>query len=238
MSAISDTSVAAIVVAAGKGSRLDAGVRKQYLQIAGRSILSHTLARIDPCPQVASIHLAVPAADFEYCRRQILPEADLRCAVTLVAGGEERQNSVCNALEVLQDKTGLVAVHDGVRPLITPDLVTECVRCAAQSGACVPAIPADETIKKADTRRWVTETVDRDGLWLVQTPQVFYTELLLRAHRQATRDGCSGTDDASLVERLGHRVRLITGSKINIKITTASDLPIAEALLGGPAGAP
>ncbi len=233
MSAKPDTSVAAVVVAAGKGRRLDAGVRKQYIQIAGRSILSHTLTRIDACPQVESIHLVVPAADFQYCRQQILPEVDLRCPVTLVAGGEERQNSVCNALEALEDKTGLVAVHDGVRPLIAPDLIAECVQCAAQSGACVPAIPADETIKKADTRRWVTETVDRDGLWLVQTPQVFHTELLLRAHRQANRDGCSGTDDAALVERLGHRVRIIAGSKINIKITTASDLPIAEALLGG-----
>ena len=237
MSARADIPVSAIIVAAGKGRRLDAGVRKQYLQIAGRSILSHTLGCIDACPQVESIHLAVPASDFEYCRQHILPEVDLRCSVTLVAGGEERQNSVCNALEAMQDKTGLVAVHDGVRPLVAAELVAECVRCAAQYGACVPAMPADDTIKKADTRRWVTGTVDRHGLWLVQTPQVFQTELLLRAHRQANRDGCSGTDDAALVERLGHRVRIIPGSKINIKITTASDLSIAEALLAGPGAA-
>jgi 2-C-methyl-D-erythritol 4-phosphate cytidylyltransferase len=125
-------------------------------------------------------------------------------------------------------------VHDGVRPLVDPDLVAECVRCAAQCGACVPAVPADDTIKKTDTNRWVTETVDRNGLWLVQTPQVFRTDLLHRAHQQALRDGCSGTDDAALVERMGHRVKVIAGSKINVKITTASDLKIAEALLGAP----
>lgn len=236
MEAKSDIPVSAIVVAAGKGRRLDTGVRKQYLRIAGRSILAHTLARIDACLHVKSIYLVVPAADFEYCRQQILPEVDLRSPLTLVAGGEERQNSVCNALKALKDSGGLVAVHDGVRPLVAPDLVAECVRCAAQCGACVPGIPADDTIKKIDAQSWVTETVDRKGLWLVQTPQVFRADLLHRAHQQALRDGCSGTDDAALVERLGHRVKIIAGSKTNVKITTASDLKIAEALLDAPDG--
>ena len=115
-----------------------------------------------------------------------------------------------------------------------PDLVAECVRCAAEWGACVPGIPADDTIKKADSQSLVAETVDRSGLWLIQTPQVFRTDLLHHAHQKALRDGCSVTDDAALVERVGHRVKIITGSKINVKITTASDLRIAEALLGAP----
>lgn len=232
MSAISDIPVSAIVVAAGEGRRLNTGVRKQYLQIAGRSILSHALARIDTCREVGSIYLVVPAADFQYCRQQILPEADLRCPVSLVAGGEERQNSVRNALEAVKEKGGLVAVHDGVRPLVAPELISVCVSCAAQCGACIPGIPADDTIKKADSESWVTGTVDRNGLWMVQTPQVFRYDLLLRAHRQALQDGCSGTDDAALVERIGHRVKIVPGSKTNVKITTASDLRIAEALLG------
>ena len=232
MPASSDIAVSAVIVAAGEGRRLAAGVRKQYLPIAGRSILAHALSRIDTCRDVESIYLVVPAADFGYCKQQVLPEAVLRCPVTLVAGGEERQNSVYNALEQLTDSSGLVAVHDGVRPLVDPDLVSECIACAAMSGACIPGIPVDDTIKKADSDHCVAGTVDRHGLWLVQTPQVFRTELLQRAHRQARREGCSGTDDAALVERLGHRVKIIPGSRTNIKITTASDLALAKALLG------
>jgi 2-C-methyl-D-erythritol 4-phosphate cytidylyltransferase len=234
MPEITDIPVCAIVVAAGKGMRLDTGVRKQYLHIAGRSILSHTLTKIDACPEVGSIYLAVPAADFAYCTDRILPEASLRCPVTLVAGGEQRQNSVFNALEAIGDSSGLVAVHDGVRPLIDPEMISRCVHAAVRFGACVPGIQADDTIKKADVENRVTETVDRNSLWLVQTPQVFRTDLLHRAHRQALLDGISGTDDASLVERIGHRVMIIAGSKTNLKITTASDLAIAEALLLAP----
>lgn len=223
--------VSAIVVAAGKGRRLDTGTRKQYLPIAGRSILSHALAGIDACREVESIFLVVPAADFGYCNDRILPEAPLRCPVTLVAGGRERQDSVFNALEALPEKGGLVAVHDGVRPLVDPEMVSRCIRCAARFGACIPGIPADDTIKKADSEYRVAETVDRKGLWLVQTPQVFRTDLLHRAHRQAVEDGCSETDDAALVERIGRRVMIVAGSKTNVKITTASDLEIAKALL-------
>ncbi len=234
MPATADIPVSAIIVAAGKGRRLSTGVRKQYLRIAGRTILAHTLSQFDACREVGSIALVVPAADIEYCSEQILSEISLRCPVSLIAGGEERQNSVFNALEALTEKRGLVAVHDGVRPLVAPELISLCIRCAAQFGACIPGIPADETIKKADSENWVAETVDRKGLWMVQTPQVFRYDLLHRAHLCALRDGCSGTDDATLVERTGHRVRIIPGSKINIKITTASDLQIAKALLETP----
>jgi 2-C-methyl-D-erythritol 4-phosphate cytidylyltransferase len=229
-----DLPVCAIVVAAGKGKRLDTGLRKQYLQIAGRSILSHTLTRIDACRQVNSIYLVVPAADFDYCNAHILPEVRLRCPLTLVAGGEERQNSVFNALEALAVRSGLVAVHDGVRPLIAPELISKCIKAAARFGACIPGIPIEDTVKKADSANRVVETVDRNGLWLVQTPQVFRADLLYRAHRQAQEDGCRQTDDAALVERIGHRVAIVDGSKTNIKITTASDLEIATALLTAP----
>lgn len=234
MPAKSNIAVSAIIVAAGKGRRLDTGVRKQYLRIAGKSILAQTLTRFDICREVSSITLVVPATDIQYCSEQILSEVALRCPVNLVAGGEERQNSVFNALEALERKSGLVAVHDGVRPMVTPELISSCVRCAARFGACIPGVPADDTIKKADSNNWISETVDRNGLWLIQTPQVFRYDLLHRAHLRALQDGCSGTDDAALVERIGHRVRIIPGSKVNLKITSASDLELAKALLGTP----
>ena len=234
MPATADIPVSAIVVAAGAGRRLDADVRKQYLRIAGRSVLAHTLSRFDACREVESIIAVVPPEDIEFCSQRILSEVQLRCPVHLVAGGQERQHSVFNALQALDEekKSGLVAVHDGVRPLVDPALISSCISCAAQFGACVPGIPADDTVKKADSKNRVVETVDRNGLWMIQTPQVFAYDLLYRAHMQALTDGCRGTDDAALVERTGHRVKIVPGSRTNIKITTAADLPIVEALLG------
>ena len=231
MSGQANIPVSAIIVAAGEGRRLQSGVRKQYLRIAGRTILAHTLARVDACPDISSMILVVPTADIDYCRQQILSEVQLRCPVQLISGGQERQNSVFNALKALEQDTGLVAVHDGVRPLVEPELISQCIDAAAQYGACIPGLPAEDTIKKADSDQWVAGTVERDGLWMVQTPQVFRYDLLHQAHLQAKRDGCSGTDDAALVERIGHRVRIVAGSRANIKITTSADLQIAEALL-------
>ena len=137
MTAATDIPVSAIIVAAGSGQRLGAGIRKQYLRLAGRTIVGHTLSRFDACPEVGSITLVVPAADIEYCRKQILPEIALRSPISLIAGGEQRQDSVLNALQALGEKRGLVAVHDGVRPLVEPELISLCIRCAAQFGACV-----------------------------------------------------------------------------------------------------
>jgi len=223
--------VTAIIVAAGKGRRMQSGTRKQYITIAGRTVLGHTLKKFDACDDIDSIYLVVAQEDFDYCREKVLLPTNLHKSTHLVAGGKQRQNSVFNGLEALEQKRGLVVVHDGVRPLIEPQQISGCIAEAQQSGACILGIRAFDTIKRTDDAGTIEATLNRECLWLAQTPQVFHYKILHRAHRKAIDDGFAGTDDALLVERIGYRVKIITGSKTNLKITTAEDLAIAEALL-------
>ncbi len=220
-----------IIVAAGKGVRMGTVQRKQYLIVAGHPILSHTLQRISACAAVDHICMVIPQEDFDYCHEHILSPAEMKKPVKLVAGGSERQQSVFRGLKELGQKDGLVAIHDGVRPLIDPSLIDDCIRVAAVSGACIPGIPVADTIKKANPKGYITETVERNGLWLIQTPQVFEYRIIMDAHKRAQNDGYAGTDDASLVERMGYPVNIIRGSKANIKVTTDEDLIMAAALL-------
>jgi len=205
--------------------------RKQYLQVAGRPVLVHTLLRFDVCPLIDHICLVVPDDDLDFCRHRLLAGGPIKKTVQFVAGGRYRQQSVYNGLKSLDHKNGLVAIHDGVRPLVDPLLITACIRAAETSGACAPGIPAYDTIKRVSGEGTIEGTVERKGLWLIQTPQVFRYAVITEAHDRALRDGYVGTDDASLVERLGFPVTLISGSKSNIKVTTAEDLAMAAALL-------
>lgn len=222
--------VSAVIVAAGLGVRMKSATRKQYLPVAGRPLVVHTLQKFDDCPLIDHLCVVVPPDDLDNCRR-LLSGGHIGTPVTCVAGGRSRQQSVYNGLRSLARKESLVAIHDGVRPLVEPSLITACIRAAETSGACAPGIPAEDTIKRVRGVATIAETIDRTGLWLIQTPQVFRYALIVEAHQRAIRDGYAGTDDASLVERLGHPVTLVAGSKSNIKVTTAEDLALAAALL-------
>jgi 2-C-methyl-D-erythritol 4-phosphate cytidylyltransferase len=223
--------VSAVIVAAGHGVRMQSDTRKQYLEVAGRPVLVHTLLKFDVCPLIDHICLVLPEDDLDFCRHRLLAGGQIRKPVQLVAGGRHRQQSVYNGLKSLDPKKGLVAIHDGARPLIDPLLITACIRAAETSGACTPGIPADDTIKRISGEGTIAGTVERKDLWLIQTPQVFRYAIIIAAHDRALRDGYVGTDDATLVERLGLPVTLISGSKSNIKVTTAEDLAMAAALL-------
>ena len=223
--------VSAVIVAAGRGVRMQSDTRKQYLQVAGRPVLVHALLKFDVCSLIDHICVVVPDDDLDFCRRRLLAGGQIKKPVQFVAGGRHRQQSVYNGLKSLDDKKGLVAIHDGVRPLVDPLLITACIRAAETSGACAPGIPAYDTIKRVSGEGTIAGTVERKGLWLIQTPQVFRYAVISKAHDRALRDGYVGTDDATLVERLGFPVTLISGSKSNIKVTTAEDLAMAAALL-------
>jgi len=151
-------------------------------------------------------------------------------ATALVKGGERRQDSVRLGLEALGG-CDYVAVHDGARPLVTPELIARGLEAARETGAAAPAIPIADTVKEAGPNGIVLRTLDRSRLWAVQTPQVFRYDLLLRAHREITADV---TDDAAMVEALGEPVRLFEGSRANIKVTTVEDLTLIEALTAAP----
>jgi 2-C-methyl-D-erythritol 4-phosphate cytidylyltransferase len=223
--------VNAIIVAAGKGVRMGSAKRKQYLLVAGRPILYHTLRQFDACTSVDHICLVVPKQDLGYCYEKVTKPAKLKKPVKLIPGGLERQQSVFRGLEALDNKKGLVAIHDGVRPLIETSIIEACILNASENGACVPGIPVIDTIKRTNQKGMITSTVQRKNLWSIQTPQVFEYRIIMEAHHRAIKDAFKGTDDASLVERLGYPVAIVNGSKSNIKVTTEEDLFIASKLL-------
>jgi 2-C-methyl-D-erythritol 4-phosphate cytidylyltransferase len=205
------------------------GADKLFAPLAGRPLLAYSLAAFQQCPAVERIVLVLS----ERNRREgaALVEGGAFSKVeALCLGGERRQDSVRAGLSAL---SGLrpddwVVVHDGARPLVTQELIEQGLAAACETGAAACALPAQDTVKEADEQGLVRRTLDRKRLWLVQTPQVFRYDMLREAHERARGEV---TDDASLVEALGHRVRLYMGSRRNLKVTTQEDLALAEALL-------
>lgn len=228
---------AAIIVAAGQGVRMGAPVRKQYLELDGAPILAHTLRIFDGSPEIHHIYLVVPEGEMGFCRQFVLPPEALQKPLTLVAGGPARQDSVWNGLKAIADLDGVVAIHDGVRPFVTLAQLAACIETALRHGACILGIPATDTLKTVSADGHISGTLDRGNIWLAQTPQVFRYDLIRNAHENARKERITGTDDAMLLERtLGTRVKIIPGSRNNIKITTPEDLLIARALLKTPPG--
>ena len=231
--------VSAIIVAGGKGLRMGHAVRKQYLSLAGMPVLTHTLLTFHENNNINRIYLVVPEDDFEFCKSEILLPYKLDKRVELVPGGVERQGSVYNGLKAVEksSSTGktnveeeIVVIHDGVRPFIQSDVIESCIICARNSGACITGIPSYDTVKNVSTSGDILETVERDSIWFAQTPQAFRYSVIKNAHEHAKDAGFFGTDDASLVEFAGGKVKMVNGSRVNIKITTKEDLLIAEAI--------
>ena len=222
--------VYAIIVAAGKGLRLKGTLRKQYVALDEVPILRHTVNTFDSCDQVNQIIVVLPEADLDYCRNEILTASEFHKDILLVAGGAERQDSVFIGLNTIESSEGIVLIHDGVRPFVRQAQLVACISGAADFGACILGIPAFDTVKKVNATNVITQTLKRDRLWLAQTPQAFQMKLAKKAHEAAKQEGFIGTDDASLVERLGETVQIIPGSRSNIKITDQEDLKLAQAL--------
>jgi 2-C-methyl-D-erythritol 4-phosphate cytidylyltransferase len=221
--------VCAIVAAAGAGRRMKADRPKQFLVLEGTPILAMTLRKLDASPRVSEIIVAAPpeaVGDVE----TLAAEAGLTHPVRVIAGGDRRQDSVASALATLGDDVDLVLVHDAVRPFVSLSEIDEVIQAAESTGAAVLAIPITDTVKETE-RDLVKSTLRREHLVLAQTPQVFLTSMLREAFDSAGRDGYYGTDEASLVERMGHPVRLVRGSERNIKITRPVDLALARFLL-------
>lgn len=225
------TKVHAIIVAAGKGIRLKGAVRKQYVALDGVPILSHTVNIFDRCQRVDQIIVVVPKEDLDFCRNEILKNSKPQKDIRLVAGGAERQDSVFIGLKAIESEDAIVLIHDGVRPFVRQAHLVACINGAAEHGACILGIPAFDTVKKVNSTNVIAQTLRRDTLWLAQTPQAFQLKLIKEAHETAKQEGFMGTDDASLVERLGKVVKIIPGSRNNIKITDQEDLELAQALL-------
>ncbi len=223
------TSKAVIIVAGGKGLRMGGDIPKQFLPVGGKPILMHTIDRFlqyDPDMQVV---LVLPQSQQDYWH-DLCVQYRFTQPYTLADGGETRFHSVKNGLAQVADGVGLIGVHDGVRPFVSLDTIRACYDEAARSEAVVPVIDVVETVRHISPLQGEPSiTVPRSEYKLVQTPQVFSAALLRSAYRQPYIDFF--TDDASVVERYGHPVTLVSGNRENIKITTPFDLTIAEALM-------
>lgn len=223
--------VAAVIAAAGQGKRMGGGTPKQFLPLKGKPVLAWTLLAFQKVSEIRSIVLVCPEGDEDFCQREIVRPYGLDKVHRILPGGQERQESVYRGLRAVDSGCGLVAIHDGARPLVTAALISRTVAEARRHGAAVVAVPVKDTVKIAGASEMISETPDRRTLWAAQTPQVFLRELALSAHRRALEEGFLGTDDSALVERLGHPVKLVIGEPENLKITAPLDLLVAEAIL-------
>jgi 2-C-methyl-D-erythritol 4-phosphate cytidylyltransferase len=219
----------ALITAAGKGQRMQSPTPKQYLSLGGKPILTQTLQVFEDCSSIDGIYVIVPEEQMDMVQKEIVEKYHFKKVFKLVRGGRMRQDSVWNGLNAISAGCSIVVVHDGVRPLISPRLIAQSIEAAQKNGAAVVAVLARDTVKRAAAGKKI-QTLPREEIWLAQTPQTFQFPLLKKAYQKAHRDNILGTDDAGLVERLGHPVTLIPGDYSNIKITTPEDLILAETL--------
>ena len=221
----------AIIPAGGSGKRLKSHVAKQYLFLDHMPVLVHTLKVFQKSKVIDNIILAVPQDDLVSIRHELIDKYRLTKVTIIVAGGKERQDSVRNSLLAINGKCDVVVIHDGVRSFVTQDLIKQVVAAAKTEGAASAGVKAKDTIKETKKDNMVAATIPRKNLWLTQTPQAFKFELLKKAYKTAYDEKFYGTDDASLVERIGKKVKMIEGSYENIKLTTREDILIADALM-------
>lgn len=224
----------AIIVAAGKGTRMGANTGKLFLELAGRPIIAHTWQRFESAECIHEIALVVRDG-LQSSYAELASSYGFRKPFRLVAGGAERQDSVWNGLNAISPKASLVAIHDGARPMVTAELIAATLQAAQETGAAVAAQRVTDTIKESADGQVITAHLDRQRLWAVQTPQSFQVEVIRRAISAARQEGLNLTDDTAACELIGQSVRLVPGSLPNPKVTVPADLPCVEQLLRGPA---
>jgi 2-C-methyl-D-erythritol 4-phosphate cytidylyltransferase len=220
--------IRAIVPAAGKGRRMDGNVAKQFLELHGKPILVHTLERLTSMSEIDEVIVAAAEDDRMKIQKMI---ADYRIGKIekVIIGGNERQDSIWNCLQQLSgDNDDVVIVHDAVRPFVTRDLVVDVCTVAIEVGAAIPVVQPRDTVKTLNGSGFIKATLNRNELVMAQTPQAFRFSLLFEAYQQAMNDRFYGTDDASLVERNGGKVKVVDGLVSNMKITTPEDMLIAQ----------
>ncbi|MBF0377099.1 MAG: 2-C-methyl-D-erythritol 4-phosphate cytidylyltransferase [Desulfamplus sp.] len=256
LESIENYTIYALIVAGGKGLRMESTIRKQYIKVDGIPLLARTIAVFSNHNLIKNIFVVIPEEDTAYCLENIILPYDLSKKVCLVSGGADRQQSVMNGLKkvneydnpqlidininredrdyINKDKNDInkdskiVLIHDGVRPFVDSEIINRTIEGALKYSACIPVVSVVDTLKLMDSNGFVDKIVDRTNLYQVQTPQAFKLDLITKAHEDAILANFFATDDASLVERLGKRVFMTQGAKTNIKITTQEDLLFAK----------
>lgn len=218
-----------IIVAGGSGTRMGADYPKQFLKLRGKEILLHALDAVELSGVADEIVIVCHKDYLDFCRTLIGGRRLDECT-EVVAGGETRQESVFNGLKALKD-CDYVLIHDAVRCCVAPGDIKKISKHVSEDGSCALGVKVKDTLKIADAEGYICSTPDRDYLWQIQTPQAFSYDIILRAHQKAIENNLSATDDCALAEAFGEKIRIIEGSYENIKITTPSDMDIAELFL-------
>lgn len=227
-------SVKVIIPAAGSGKRIREDMPKQYILLAGLPLLAHTALKFQESALVDEIILVVKKDDLGWVRENILSKHNLTKVTKVVGGGAERQDSVaCGLQEIYETSRGddIVIVHDGARPFVDQKKIEESISGARERGACILGLRIRETLKRVDKSGIIQSTIPSKDLWIAQTPQAFKLSLIKKAFLLAKREGFYGTDEASLVERLPHDIKVIEGSFWNMKITYPEDFQMAEQII-------
>lgn len=217
----------AIIVAGGRGNRMNSNISKQYLKLKNKPILFYALKTFSENELIHKIILVVPEGDIDYCEKEIIQKYDIKKVSKVIEGGKERQDSVIRGLEAVKD-CDIVLIHDGARPFVSGILIEEGIKFAKLYGACACGVTPKDTIKKVGEDNFSRGTVERKQLFCIQTPQCFNYDLIYRSHRKIKEKNIKVTDDTSVAEAYGHKVYLYQGSYDNIKITTPEDLVVGE----------
>ena len=221
--------ISAIVLAGGRGKRMNYHKSKQFIEIKGKPVLVYTLEKFIYNKSIDEVILVLPEDEVDYCKKEVLQKYSLKVD-RIVIGGKERQDSVFNALEAME-KANIVLMHDGARPFISEKIIEEGIKYANIYGAAAPGVTPKDTIKIKNEDNISVDTPDRNTLVAVQTPQCFKYDEIYQCHRKIKEENAIVTDDTSVVERYGHKVYLYEGDYTNIKITTPEDLILAERLI-------
>ncbi len=221
----------AIILAGGAGKRMGAATNKQFLLIENKPIIVHTLQIFEDCRAIDGVYLVVNQKDLTVIQEEILETYKLNKILKLVIGGKLRQDSVRNGLEAIEQPCDFVVIHDGARPFVSPAFIEKGIFLMEMFDAVIPALPMKDTVKVISKEGFVVKTLERDSLWHVQTPQTFKYQLIVKAYREGMAKKHYGYDDATFIEHMGKKVKVIEGSPYNMKITTPEDLTIARGLL-------
>ena len=221
--------VSAIILAGGKGKRMGKDISKQFILVKDKPIIYYTIKKFSDCKLIDEIILVLPKDEIEYCKKEVLEKYSLKVD-KIVEGGKERQDSVYNGLKAVKN-SDIVLIHDGARPFVSKRIMLEGIENAKKYGAAAPGVMPKDTIKVKDELSFSKETLKRESLIAIQTPQVFKKDIIVKCHERVREDNVSVTDDTMVVEKYGYKVYLYDGDYTNIKVTTPEDLILCEYLV-------
>ena len=221
--------VSAIILAGGKGKRMGKDISKQFILVKDKPIIYYTIKKFSDCQLIDEIILVLPKDEIEYCKKEVLEKYSLKVD-KIIAGGKERQDSVYNGLKALKN-SDIVLIHDGARPFVSEKIILDGIENAKKYGAAAPGVMPKDTIKVKDDFSFSKETLKRESLIAIQTPQVFKKDIIVKCHERVRENNVSVTDDTMVVEKYGYKVYLYDGDYINIKVTTPEDLILCEYLV-------